>query len=83
MHIWVILTDTNLNRITDTDLNKMTITPKLNALIYIDVDGTPNASTLNVSICFMLTFMDTDLVSNMAVFFNIFISNQKEKQTLS
>ena len=66
--MWVILSDTNLNRITDTDLNEMTITPKLNVLIYIDIEGTPNASTLNVSMCFMLTFMDADLVSNMEIF---------------
>jgi hypothetical protein len=66
--MWVILTDTNLNRITDTDLNKMTITPKLNVLIYIDIDGKPNVSTLNVSMCFMLTFVDADLVSSMSIF---------------
>ena len=55
MHICVVLTGTNLNRITDIDFNKMIITPKLNFLIYIDIDGIPNASMLNVSMCLMLT----------------------------
>jgi len=62
--------------------HKMKITPKIDFLIYIDFVGTTNASMLNVSMCFMLTFMDADLVSTMAKFFNVFISNQEEKQFL-